>query len=82
MTGLQALVFLEQGKKITCKHWNNRTWYLSFTEYSGFTFSMQSEEFPRVPSMNPVTPWTNFHNQEVIEIFLRDIFEHEWEVIE
>jgi len=81
MTGLEALSLLKQGHKITCKSWNNKDWFLYYSDYSGYAFSVKSEEFPRVPALNPSTPWTNFYNQEVIEKFLFDIFEDDWEII-
>jgi hypothetical protein len=81
MKGIEALVLLKQGYKITCKFWKNEDWYLYYSDYSGYAFSIQSEEFPRVPNLNPVTPWTNLHNQEVIEEFLHSIFEYEWEIV-
>ena len=81
MSGVEALVLIKDGHKITCKQWNNKEWYLYYSDYSGYAFSIQSEEFPRVPDLNPKTPWTNLHNQEVIEVFLKDLFECEWEII-
>ena len=81
MKGIEALVLLKQGYKITCKFWKNQDWYFYYSDYSGYSFSLQSEEFPRVPDLNPITPWTNLHNQEVIEGFLHDIFEFEWEIV-
>jgi len=81
MTGIEALQFIKKGCKITCKAWKNKDWFLCYSDYSGYSFSVRSEEFPRVPNLNPSTPWTNLHNQEIIEEFLDDIFENEWELV-
>ena len=80
MNGLEALAELSKGKKIRCVNWKNPDWHFYFSD--GCYFSHQAQEFPRVPSLNPPTPWTNLFNQEIAEELIDDIIKEEWEILE
>ena len=80
MTGIEALVELSKGKKIRCVNWKNPDWHFYFSD--GCYFSHQAQEFPRVPDLNPITPWTNLFNQEIAEELIDDILKEEWEIVD
>ena len=81
MTGIQALIELSKGKKIRCVNWRNPDWHFYFTS-DGCYFSHQAQEFPRIPDLNPITPWTNMFNQEIAEELIDDILKKEWEILD
>lgn len=81
-TGLEALELLKRGHKIRCKRWEEKDWFLFYSEDSLYTFSKQAVPFPRHPENNIETPWIGLFNQEIIEDFIHDIFESEWEIIQ
>ena len=81
MTGIEALVELSKGKKIRCVNWRNPDWHFYFTS-DGCYFSHQAQEFPRIPDLNPITPWTNMFNQEIAEGLIDDILKKDWEILE
>ncbi len=80
MTGLEALAELSKGKKIRCVNWKNPDWHFYFSD--GCYFSHPAKEFPRVPDLNPPTPWTNLFNQEIAEELIDDILKEDWEILE
>ena len=82
MTGIEALVELSKGKKIRCANWKNPNWHFYFTSDGFVSFSHPAQEFPRVPDLNPITPWTNLFNQEIAEELIDDILKEKWEIIE
>ena len=81
MTGIEALIELSKGKKIRCVNWRNPDWHFYFTS-DGCYFSHQAQEFPRIPDLNPITPWTNMFNQEIAEGLIDDILKDQWEILE
>ncbi len=80
MTGIEALIELSKGKKIRCVSWENPDWHFYFSD--GCYFSHPAQEFPRVPDLNPPTPWTNLFNQEIAEELIDDILKEEWEILD
>jgi len=82
MTGIEALVELSKGKKIRCVNWKNPDWHFYFTSDGFVSFSHPAEEFPRIPHLNPITPWTNMFNQEIAEELIHDIFKEDWDILE
>ena len=82
MTGLEALAELSKGKKIRCANWKNPNWHFYSTSDSFVSFSHPAQEFPRVPDLNPITPWTNLFNQEIAEELIHDIFKEDWDILE
>ena len=81
MTGIEALIEMSKGKKIRCVNWRNPDWHFYFTS-DGCYFSHQAQEFPRIPDLNPITPWTNMFNQEIAEGLIDDILKKDWEILE
>ena len=82
MTGIEALIELFQGKKIRRVNWKNPDWHFYFTSDSFVSFSHPAEEFPRIPDLNPITPWTNLFNQEIAEELIDNILKDQWEILE
>ncbi len=82
MTGIEALAELSKGNKIRCVNWVNPDWHFYFTCDGFVSFSHPAQEFPRVPDLNPITPWTNSFNQEIVEELIDDILKEEWEILE
>ena len=82
MTGIEALIELSKGKKIRCVNWKNPDWHFYFTSDSFVSFSHPAEEFPRIPDLNSITPWTNLFNQEIAEELFDDILKEDWEILE
>ena len=81
MTGREALDKLQAGFTLRRESWEPDEKCKAYFS-DGCYFSHQAKEFPKVPSLNPPTPWTNLFNQEIAEELIDDILKEDWEILD